>query len=213
MDKNADMVKIALDIKNAYTQDFIEMIFKNNELGMVEAAEMAAEKGIHEYGRGVVGAFASDLLFRSAKSGHPLDLSYDTINEITVNALDTYRHNITENKMSETHARKLFCRMIAAYLMVLCANEHNCKLNIRQLNEEPSWNEEEKYWASCLEIKIGNKSKVDFLGAAVEGLRCNAVKNMLTKQIWYSVSPIIEAYKKATGVNLAEMGFCDVVIA
>ncbi len=212
MNKENNMTEIALNIKNDYTFKMVEMLFENMDLGTQKAIERVAERGINEFGQSVAGAFISDLFSDSAKSDTPLDLSYDTIKELTACAACVYNHNINVNGMEPAHAKRLFCRMIAAYLIYLCANEHDCKLDVRKLTSAPSPSEDEKYWASCLEIKIGNKSKVNFLVAAIEGMKCTGTKNMLTGQEWYSVAPLVEAYKKATGADLAEMGFCDVVL-
>lgn len=212
MNNQTENMEIAINIKNDYTFKMVEMLFENMDLGTQKAIAKVAECGINEFGQSVAGAFISDLFSDSAKSNVSLDLSYDTVNELTVCAARVYNHNINVNGMEPAHAKRLFCRMIAAYLIYLCANEHDCKLDVRKLSSAPSPSEDEKYWASCLEIKIGNKTKVDFLVAAIEGVKCASTKNMLTGQDWYSVAPLVEAYKKATGVNLAEKGFCDIVL-
>ena len=196
--------KIALNIKNDYTLKMVDMIFENMDFDVQELYERVTELGIHENGQSVTGAFVLDLLTTSANGTSPLDLSYDTVNELIPCAADTYNHNISVNEMDPELAERLFCRMVAAYLIYLCANEHGCELEVNRLPYPPSEEEDEKYWASCLEVRIGNKSKVDFLVAAIEGMNCG--------HIWYSVAPLVEAYKKATGVDLSEKGFCDIFL-
>lgn len=212
MNNQTENMEIALNIKNDYTFKMVETLFENMELDRNEAVERAVNLGIHALAQSITGAFISDLFGEASQSNISLDLSYDTVKELTACTARVYTHNINVNGMDPAHAKRLFCRMIAAYLIYLCANEHGCKLDVRKLSSAPSPAEDEKYWSSCLEIKIGNKSKVNFLVAAIEGMKCTAAKNMLTGQEWYSVEPLVEAYKKATGVNLAEMGFCDVAL-
>lgn len=212
MNNNAETVKIALDIKNEYTENMAKMIFDYIDLGPHRAIEKANEKGIEALAQCVTGAFTVDLFEGSAKKDTPLDLTYNTVNGLIDFAVEVYKYNINVNRMEPAYAKRLFCRMLAAYLIYLCANEHGCKLDVNMLYYEPSPSEDEKYWSSALEIKIGKKSKVDFLVAAIKGAKCTSVKNMLTGQEWYCVEPLVEAYEKATGVNLTEMGFRDVVL-
>lgn len=196
--------KIALNIKNDYTLKMVDLIFENMNSDIPESFERVAELEINEIGQYVTGAFLFDLFSTSTNGTSPLDLSYDTVNELISCAADTYNHNISVNEMDPELAERLFCRMIAAYLIYLCANEHGCELEVSRLPYVPSEDEDDKYWASCLEVRIGNESKVDFLVAAIEGMNCG--------HIWYSVAPLVEAYKKATGVDLSEKGFRDIFL-
>lgn len=204
MNNENNMTEIALNIKNDYALKMVDMLFENMNSDTQKAIERFSELGINKIGQSVTGAFISDLFSASAKSNTPLDLSYDTVNKLTSCAADIYKHNISVNKMEPEHAEKLFCRMVAAYLIYLCANEHDCELEVNKLPYVPSATEDEKYWASCLEIRIGSESKVDFLASAIEGMNRG--------QQWYSVSPLVDSYKKATGVDLAEKGFCNIVL-
>ena len=205
-------MEIALNIKNDYTFKMVETLFENMELDRNEAVEKAVNLGIHALAQSITGAFISDLFGEATQNNIPLDLSYDTVKELTACAARVYTHNINVNGMEPAEAKRLFCRMIAAYLIYLCANEHGCKLDVRKLSSAPSLAEDEKYWSSCLEIRIGNKTKVNFLVAAIEGMKFSALKKTITGQEWFSVEPLVEAYQKATGVNLAEKGFCDVAL-
>lgn len=212
MSNNKDMVEISVTTKNDYTKKMVDLLFENIGLDTNGLAEKAAGLSIHEIGQSITGAFVSDLLTESADTDVPLELTYDTVKELTACAARLYTYNISVNGMEIAHAKSLFCRMIAAYLIYLCANEHGCKLDVSKLASAPSPSEDEKYWASCIEIRIGNKSKVNFLVAAIEGMKFSSLRKSVTGQEWYSVAPLVEAYKKATGADLAEMGFCDVVL-
>ena len=212
MNNQTETMEIALNIKNDYTFKMVETLFENMELDKNEAVKRAVNLGIHALAQNITGAFISDLFGEATQNNIPLDLSYDTVKELTSCAARVYTHNINVNGLEPAEAKRLFCRMIAAYLIYLCANEHNCKLDVRKLNELPALSEDEKYWSSYLEIRIGNKSKVNFLVAAIEGMKFSALKKTITGQEWFSVEPLVEAYQKATGVNLAEKGFCDVAL-
>lgn len=203
---NSKSVKIALDIKNDYTHNMVQNLFENSSLDRAELLELISRSSTDELGQYVTGAYILDLFTESSKSIASLDLSYDTVKELTACAARVYHHNITANGMTPDYAKNLFCRMIAAYLIYLCANEHDCELDVRKLSSPPSSVDDEKYWSSNLEIRIGKQEQIDFLVSAIEGLKPNA----LSGSECYSVAPLAAAYKKATGIDLTEMGFCDI---
>lgn len=90
-------------------------------------------------------------------------------------------------------------------------NEHNCELKVstRRTKLTPPTAVLPPLWADAYSIETGINELIDFLPPALETLDSPFE---MEKGIFISMTPIIRAYKRATGVNLKDYNIADIAI-
>ena len=125
-----------------------------------------------------------------------LDLTYGTVRNLP--AVLAYGFNAWKD--SDRNERiDITAKSLAAYLMLLCENEHSCGIEITK----PPFVSAETTdfgWTGYI-IKTGTKKQIDLLQIAKRAVSC--VDSCLTIEN----KEIEKAYKEMTGVDLSEYGF------
>lgn len=95
-------------------------------------------------------------------------------------------------------------RTLACILYALAIQEHGCALRtVRAKGASPAWEGD-------LSLKLGKKREIDFLPAAEAALDAPL---RMDSGIFLSMGRLIRDYRSAIGVDLAEKGITDVMIA
>ena len=146
---------------------------------------------------------------------YTLDLTYKTVKHLTPILGLQYFDYVYEHKMDKEKAVGIAKKTLAAYLTVLCMNEHMCFPTISRMenineimdtakalgkNPDDSW--------MGFTIKVGTKEEIDFIKEVD-----TAVKITSKGDFRIRVSHIVEIYKRICGVNLYEYGIEDCEIA
>lgn len=156
-----------------------------------------------------------EMAERMFDNKYTLDLTYKTVKHLTPVLGLQYFDYVYKHNMDKEKAVGIAKKTLAAYLTVLCMNEHMCFPAISQLdnineimdtakalkkNPDDSW--------MGVTIKVGTKEEIDFIkevGTAVKVTSKGAFR--------IRVSHIAEVYKRICGVNLYEYGIEDYELA
>lgn len=146
---------------------------------------------------------------------YTLDLTYKTVKHLTPILGLQYFDYIYKHKMDKEKAVGIAKKTLAAYLTVLCMNEHMCFPTISKMenineimdtakvlgkNPDTSW--------MGFTIKVGTKEEIDLIKEVG-----TAVKITSKGDFRIRVSHIVEIYKRMCGVNLYEYGIEDYELA
>ena len=146
---------------------------------------------------------------------YTLDLTYKTVKHLTPILSLQYFDYVYEHKMDKEKAVGIAKKTLAAYLTVLCMNEHMCFPTVSRMenideimdtakaikkNPDDSW--------MGFTIKVGTKEEIDLIREVG-----TAVKITSNGGFRIRVSHIAEIYKRVCGVNLYEYGIEDYELA
>ena len=149
--------------------------------------------------------------FESKLEGCPtLDLTYETIQYLPIMLAQQYFAYVGSGSFTQDKAEEILNKTFAAYMMILCVNEHGCAPEV-QRRKDMDWilntiepNETHIHSWSGVTIKVGTQKKYDMLcemGKVVRVLSNNALR--------IRVSRVVEIYKRMCGVDLREKGLED----
>lgn len=139
-----------------------------------------------------------------------LDMTYDTIDNLipAIIALANIQHK-SENYKDDGHNAEITMKTLAAYLTLMAVNNHGVKISVNRKGS--SRGKRPDLWSDRYYLRINNKRESDLLPYAIEGVDATPldVENGFTVDI----NPLIEAYLRITGVNLADNGFANLIIS
>ena len=124
-----------------------------------------------------------------------LDLTYNTVKNLPI--VIAYGFNGWSN-CSLNERIDISVKSLAAYLMLLCVNEHNCgiQINIPAIYTADSLNHG---WSGAY-VCTGTKQKKDLLNIAKESVKYES------KTLTIDTEKLNTAYKEMTGVDLSKYG-------
>lgn len=131
-----------------------------------------------------------------------LDLRYNTVKNLPM--VIAYGFNGWANCSTDERI-DISAKSLAAYLMLLCVNEHNCGIEITT----PAIYTTEIFnhgWSGAY-VSTGTKQKKDLLKIAKESVKFES--NTLT----IDTEKLIAAYKEMTGVDLSKYGLDGVEVS
>lgn len=138
-----------------------------------------------------------------------LDMTYDTINNLipAIIALANIQHK-SENYKDDRHNAEITMKTLAAYLTLMAVNNHGIKISVNRKGS--SRGERPDLWSDRYYLRINNKRESDFLPYAIEGIDATPVE--VEDGFTVDINPLIGAYLRITGVNLADHGFANLII-
>ena len=159
-----------------------------------------------EHCEGMIGGYwyslLSEAMMTRLSSDQWIDFTYDTIGRLTYPLTALYmlqRDHYTEEKNKE-----LIGKTLAAVMYGLAMNEHNYKLKAEKGRKNP-------LWADGLNIYIVGRKRVDFLSPALQAVNSSLL--FIQTGIMINMTPLIEAYKMATGIDLGQYGVGNIIIS
>lgn len=138
-----------------------------------------------------------------------LDMTYDTISNLmpAVVALANIQHK-SENYKDDRHNAEIIMKTLSAYLTLMVVNNHGAKIKVNR--KGPSRDERPDLWSDRYYLRINNKRESDFLPYAIEGIDATPIE--VENGFSVDINPLIEAYLRITGENLADHGFANLVV-
>ena len=202
---------IKLKIKNEHVQELLELDTKARSYSRKEEQEFMNSATPQQLGEYMLIAYATDMILNSAKVYSPLDLSYETLENLPKVMISCFQGYIA-NGNSKTDSAYALAKSLAAYLTVLGMNEHECTLKVNQMGTAiiPPPKNEQPLWGQLFRIKVGVRREVDFLPPVYEGMKfLHGDKGDL---LMFVVDPIFLAYKSAFRVDLVEQGLKNMAL-
>lgn len=147
------------------------------------------------------------------ENGIVLDLTYGTMKNFSAGITALYREQQKLNCEPKRNAI-VIGKTISVYLTLLCVNEEGSKLeyvngNSTLLTQEKAAELHSRSYAG-ISVFTGSERIINFFNA---GQRCVFGHDMeIEGGLFVAMTPAIRAYKRATGVDLAEYGLGDVMI-
>ena len=152
----------------------------------------------------------ADEYVEKENNGISIDLTYDTVKNLPDILGYQYLSYTVTGLYTKDKALEIVKKTLAAYLMLLCMNEHMCSYTVERLNNfeniirkvdtDPdltnSW--------SGYTIKVGPRMQYDML-PEVE----NAARETARGSFRMRFSHAVEIYKRMCGVDLREKGLDD----
>lgn len=152
----------------------------------------------------------ADEYAEQQNNGISIDLTYDTVKNIPKILGYQYFAYTISGTCTKDKALEVIKKTLAAYLMLLCMNEHMCSYAVERLNDfeniirKVDTDPDLAHSWSGLTIKVGPRMQYDML-PEVE----NAVKVTATGSFRMRFSHVVEIYKRMCGVDLREKGLDD----
>ena len=196
----------------------MELMLKNIKVAqMLESAscEMTPEMRLDEMTQIMLGGYVQDVLEYSEAAGHPLDLTYGTVDKLPFALAPLYRDRLGEGEgeAAEQKAAISTAKHLAAYLFALAVNEHDCLIKVtrvggpmmkRDPNAEPAWVN------NTVRIQIGTDRRRDFLPAVLDATGLEYFPGE-KPHLHIESAPIRRAYRVVTGVDLESRGYPEMV--
>ncbi len=142
---------------------------------------------------------------------HPtLDLTYDTVKHLPLFLAQQYYAYVASGSFTSDKAIEILNKTLAAYLMLLCVNEHACIPDINRRKDfdwifaDGDTDETHAYSWAGFTIKVGVNRKHDMLQEL-----SRTVKVTANGVLRIRISRAVEIYKRMCGVDLREKGLDD----
>ena len=162
---------------------------------------------LQEKGEAIISGYCYSLLYDVMMNtlGYKkwIDFSYDTLHNLPF-VLKALYHFQKNQGYSDIRNADVVTKTIGAVMYCLAMNEHGAKLIVERGKCPP-------LWADSLNIYVEANKKTDFLQPALQTLRTASVV-INGGGYWFEMTPIINAYKETTGVNIAEYGIGNIMI-
>ena len=196
---------VELKIRNDHIQEMLELDAKARSFSKKEEQEFMKSATPQQLGEYMLIAYATDMILNSTKSDSPLDLSYETLENLPKAMISCFQGYIA-NGNSKTDSAYALAKSLAAYLTLLGMNEHECDIKVTQMGTSimPPPKSEHPLWGQLFRIKVGVRREVDFLPPVYEGMKF--LHGDMGDLLMFAADPIFQAYKSAFRVNLVEHG-------
>ena len=211
-----------LDIKSDY---LLERLNKCAEIDKKESLlkddENKWEKLCSEYSQEELGfdtlfGYIVSLFSAADRNNIALNLTYESLRHLpaALNALFRDQKQIYSDNMN----KEIIGKTIGAYFNLLCANETGCSIEIEKVPDRKDRDIDdamraflmERTWVGC-RILTGTLKRVDFRGAGLDCL--NFAPFEVEDGAFVDMTPIIDLYKEATGVDLNDYDIANVIIS
>jgi hypothetical protein len=143
-------------------------------------------------------------------AGVDLDMTYDTANNIMPAIITLANHQNKTGYPDNRHNAEITMKTLAAYLTLMAVNNHGARIKVDRKGN-PRKDERPDLWSDQYYLRINNKRDSDILPYAIEGI--NAAPIEVDNGFTIDVNPLIGAYIRVTGINLADYGFANLVIS
>jgi len=182
------------------------------KLGEMNEAELFAYVRSHrdalESVEMIIGGYTVELVRAAEEAGLELDLSYDTLENIPAATMLLYNKQHVNDYDDERNIR-VTCRTIAGYFVALLINNHDPGIEAKEYSNSKGEIRPEQ-WADRYVLKINHKKNSDLLPYVWEGATQHPIE--IDNGFMIDVNPLIEAYVRLTGVNLAEKGLANMML-
>ena len=189
--------------------DRTERILKLGEMNEAEAfAYMRGHNDALESVEMIIGGYAVELVRAAEEAGLDLDLTYETLEKVPAAATFLYNKQHV-NDYDDQRNKRVTCRTIAGYLTTLLINNHDPGVEAKSYSNSKSETRPEQ-WADRYVLKFNHKKNSDLLPYVWEGATNHPIE--VDNGFMIDVNPLIEAYRRLTGVDLAEKRLANMIL-
>lgn len=189
--------------------DRVERILKLGEMDQAETlAYMRSHRDALESVEMIIGGYAVELVRAAEEAGLDLDLTYDTLKNLPAAAMLLYNKQHV-NDYDDERNKRVTCRTIAGYCVTLLINNHDSGIEVKSYSNSKDETRPEQ-WADRYVLKFNHKKNSDLLPYVWEGATDYPIE--IDNGFMIDVNPLIEAYARLTGVNLAEKGLANMIL-
>lgn len=196
-------------MSTTYKNTFVQSAVENGK------KDLSALEGLMEKGNVrketmmsfILGGYYDAMQGAAQAIGKDADLTYDTISDL--NAALIALANIQHSDYEPAENADVTMKTLAAYLMLLAIETGDLKVTVK-VGRGTNYPYKSAMWADMFYVELGDRKKTDLLPAAKAGLR-NAPMEV-ENGIFLNVDPLVAAYKKLTGIDLAEFGLANIIV-
>jgi len=189
--------------------DHTEKILKLGDMNEAESiAYMRSNSDALASVEMIIGGYTIELLRTAEEVGLELDLSYETLNNVPAVAMFLYNKQHASG-YDDSDNQRVTCRTIAGYLTTLAINNHELGVEAKTYSNNKNEIRPEQ-WADRFVIKLNHKKNSDLLPYVCEGATSHPIE--IENGFMIDIDPLVEAYKRLTGVDLAEKGLANMVL-
>ena len=191
----------------------IQLCENNSKLSKKDQENWWKTASTEEIGNAIIGGYLMTFLAVAEENGIAFDLTYGTMKNFSAGITALYREQQKLNYEPKRNA-VVIGKTISVYLTLLCVNEEGGRLeyvngNSTLLTQEAAAELHSRSYAG-ISVFTGTERIINFFDA---GQRCVFGHDMEVEGgLFVAMAPAIRAYKRATGVDLAEYGLGDVMI-
>lgn len=204
--------EMSLTIKNEYIKKIKSDAAKlDSKLAPKRTIQIMQSLSSEEIGNTILWGFFESLMEIAEERGIDLDLTYEKTQSFPAALAALY--NVQKNSYTPEKNTEIIGKTIAAYLTLLCINEHNCIPAYSQINTSlyASQKDVPKTWGGGIKIEVGTESRVDFYQSGLNAVNQNLID--IENGVYVDMMPIMSLYRRATGVRLKEYGIGNIMIS
>ena len=162
---------------------------------------------LQDIGKGIIGGYWYTLLCEVMTNAlQPkawIDFSYETIHNLPA-VITVLYHFQKKNGYSDDRNADVVAKTIGAVMYGLVMNEHGGDLTVTRGKGSP-------LWGDALNIFVEADKKTDFLKPALQTVKASPL--LMGSGAYFEMTPVIDAYKDTTGVNLADYRIGNIMIS
>ena len=207
-----------LKFKNELLKGDYELSLELSRMAVEKASEYCAKNEYPEekMAMNILMGYLSSLCeitreYEDKYESHPtLDLTYGTVQHLPFMLAQQYFVYVGSESYTSDKAVEILNKTFAAYIMLLCMNEHDCMLEV-QRRKDFNWiynnidpDETHVYSWSGFTVKVGTKNKYDLLPEMSRVVKVTANGTLRIR-----ISRVVEIYKRMCGIDLREKGLDD----
>lgn len=155
--------------------------------------EMLKYDSPKEIAGNILFGYLDSFLEITSSAGINLDLTYDTIDQLSKGLMLSYMSEKEESDDAD-YAKNIVIKTMAAYLTLLMINMHDIKFKARQRAKASS-----DLWANHFLLTMDDINLLEICNLAM-----NDSMILVDSGFCLGVSQIVEAYKKITAVDLSD---------
>ena len=196
--------------KNSKIEDLIEksrqeMVQYN--MPTFKAGRLIEGKSVQEQGESIIAGYwvslLADAMMNRLRVKMWIDFTYDTIERLPYSLSSLFMIQKNNGYTRERNA-SVIGKTIAAVMYGLAMNEHGYAFSVEMGKIGP-------LWGDLFSIRINGAQKVDFLDPALRAVGATPI--VMQKGLFVDMTPVIQAYKSATGIDLAQYRLANIAIS
>lgn len=177
---------------------------------MEKAAEIMRKLSTEELGNAILGGYYSSLVEVAGWNDVFPEPSYDQLDKLAPALAMLY--SAQRESYSPRENAEIIGKTIAAYMALLCINETGCVPQYSRINPMMYASQADipEAWGGAIIIEVGSRKPVDFYQAGLDAVKEERIA--MDDGLAVDMTPVIIAYRRATGIKLSEYGLANLMI-
>ena len=170
-----------------------------------EATRRMSSLTVQEIGEQIIAGYwtslIADAMMGTLRYKKWFDFTYETLHNLPFSIVALY--NLQKESYSVEKNADIIAKTLGAVCYGLAMNEHGCQLIVEK-------GKGKTLWGDSLHIYINMLSRMDFLEPALQTVKASPI--LVNNGVFIEVTPLIDAYSKATGIKLNEYGLGSIML-